>query len=55
MICVKISLVLQNSKPPNDNLSKNERKAFTELQFDTSNVVLSADKGKSTVILNCED
>ena len=27
-ICDKISLTLQNSKPPKDNLSKDERKAL---------------------------
>ena len=26
MICAKISLTLENSKPPKDNLSKDERK-----------------------------
>ena len=28
----KVSLTLQNSKPPKDNLSKDERKALKELQ-----------------------
>ena len=37
------------------NLSKNERKALKELQSDTSVVILPADKGRSTVILNHED
>ena len=35
MICVKVSLVLQISIPPNDNLSNYERKVLKELQFDT--------------------
>ena len=30
-ICTKISLTLQNSKPPKDSLSKTERKALKEL------------------------
>ena len=34
MIRAKISHTLQNSKPPNDNLSKNEWKAFKH-KFDT--------------------
>ena len=51
----KISLTLQNSKPPKDNLSKDESKALKELQSDTSIVILPADKGRSTVILNRED
>ena len=54
-IRAKVSLTLQNSKPPKDNLSKDERKAFKELQSDTSIVILPADKGRSTVILNRED
>ena len=54
-ICAKVSLTLQNSKPPNDNLSKDERKALKELQSDTLIVILPADKGRSTVILNRED
>ena len=54
-IRVKISLTLQNSKPPKDNLSKNERKALKESQSDSSIVILLADKGRSTVILNRED
>ena len=37
-ICAKVSLTLQNSKPPKDNLSNEERKALKELQSDASNV-----------------
>ena len=33
-ICAKVSLTLQSSKPPNDNLSKDERKALKEVQSD---------------------
>ena len=55
MIRAKVSLTLQNSKPPKDNLFKDERKALKELQSDTSIVILPADKGRSTVILNHED
>ena len=36
-------------------MPKDERKALKELQSDTSIVILPADKGISTVILNCED
>ena len=52
-ICAKISLTLENSKPK-DNLSKDERKVLKELQSDTSFVILPAEKGRSTVSLNCE-
>ena len=51
----KVSLTFQNSKPFKDNMSKDERKALKELQSDASIVVLPADKGRSTVILNRED
>ena len=54
-IRAKVSLTLQNSKPPKDNLSKDERKALKELQSDTSIVILPAEKGRTTVILNRED
>ena len=55
MINAKVSLTLQNSKPPQDNLSKDECKALKELQFDTSIVILLADQGRSTIILNRKD
>ena len=54
-IRAKVSLTLQNSKPPKDYLSKDERRALKELQSDTSIVILPADKGRSTVVLNGED
>ena len=54
-IRVKVSLTLQNSKPPKNNLSRDERKALKELQSDTTIAILPADKGRSTVILNRED
>ena len=54
-IRTKVSLTLQNSKPPKDNLSKDEWKAVKELQSDTSIVILPADKGSFIVILNRED
>ena len=51
-IRAKVSLTLQNSKPPKDNLSNDERKALKELQSDKSIIILPVDKGRSTVILN---
>ena len=54
-ICPKISLTLQNPKPPTDNLSEDEHKALKELQFDTTVVILPDDKDRSTVNRNCED
>ena len=52
---LRAKITLQNSKPPKDNLSKNECKALKELQSDTSAVYLPADKGRSTVIVNRRD
>ena len=54
-IRAKVSRTLQNSKPPKDNLSKDEPKALKELQSDTSIVILPADKRRSTVILYRKD
>ena len=53
-IRTKIEPTLQNSKPLKDYLSNNECKASKELQPDTSIVILPADNGISTVILNHE-
>ena len=53
-IRTKIEPTLPNSKPLKDYLSNNERKALKELQPDTSIVILPADNGISTVILNRE-
>ena len=50
-----ISLALQNSMPPKDNLSKDERKALKKLQPDTLIAILPADQGRFSVILNRED
>ena len=36
-------------------MSKDEHKALKELQSDTSIVIVTADKGRSTVIFNRED
>ena len=40
MIHFKISLAHQISKPPNEDLSKDENKALKELQSDTSIAIL---------------
>ena len=54
-ILAKISLTLQNSQPPKDDLSKYERKALKELQSDISIVIVPADKGRFNVIFNREN
>jgi hypothetical protein len=47
----RISTAIQ-SVPANNNLTVNERKAINNLKNDTSIVILTADKGKSTVVMN---
>ena len=54
-ICAKVRLILQNSKPPKYNLSKDERKTLKKLHSDSSIVILPAEKGRSIAILNRED
>ena len=51
----KISLTVQNYKPPKENLSKDEHTALNELRSGASIVILTAEKGRYTVILNRED
>ena len=54
-IRAKVSLTLQQAKTPKDNLTINERRALKELKNDDSIMILPADKGRATVILNKED
>ena len=54
-IRAKVSLTLQNAKIPEDNLSKQERISLTKLQKDKSVMILPADKGRTTVILDKSD
>ena len=54
-IRAKVSLTLQNCKAPKENLCQDERKALKELQFDTSIVILSVDKGRSSIFFNGVD
>ena len=48
-IHAKIRFTFQHSKPPKNNLSKDECKALKEWQSDTSIIILPAEKGRSTV------
>ena len=52
MIRAKVSITLQNFKPPKNNLSSNEHKVSKVLQSDTSIVILPAGKGRSTIVFN---
>ena len=47
--------ILRRDKPPKDNLSKEQRKALKELRSLENEVILPADKGKATVMMNRED
>ena len=47
--------MLQKASPPEDNLSKNQRQALHSLKEDTEIIIIPADKGLATVILNKED
>ena len=50
--CVRL---LTNAKPPPSNISKGEREALRELSKNKSIIILPADKGRATVLLNRED
>ena len=54
-IRAEICTILTNSALPKDNISRKERKALTDLRKDNSIKILSADKGRATVILNNSD
>ena len=54
-IRAKVSLTLQNAKIPKDNLSKQERISLTKLKKDETVMILPADKGRTTVILDKDD
>ena len=47
--------VLRNAKPPRSNISREERKALVDLKKEESVLILPADKGKATVIMEVSD
>ena len=47
--------IVRKSKPPRSNISKEEREAIRSLAKDDSVVILPADKGRTTVILDKQD
>ncbi|XP_054718556.1 uncharacterized protein LOC129227956 [Uloborus diversus] len=49
------SRILHKAKPPRSNVSNAERKAIKSLNEDKSIVILPADKGNATTVLNTED
>ena len=51
----KVTVCLNNAKVPNSNLNKDERQAIKTLGNDDSILILPADKGRCTVVLNKTD
>ncbi|XP_062849575.1 uncharacterized protein LOC134311850 [Trichomycterus rosablanca] len=49
---MKVSACLSNAKPPPSNISRDERYALTTLSKDNNIIILPADKGRCTVLLN---
>ena len=47
--------LLRNVKPPKPNITKDERKAIQELKKEESILILPADKGKATVIIDASE
>ena len=54
-IRAKTSLILQKAKLPKKNLPTEQKKALHSLREDNSIIILPADRGRSTVILNKQD
>ena len=48
----KVRQALEKPKPPKPNISKTERKAFKSLQDDNRIIILPADKGNATVVMD---
>ncbi|XP_072021516.1 uncharacterized protein [Amphiura filiformis] len=51
----KVASTLRSSKPPKSNVSIHERKAINVLKTEDSIVILPADKGKATVVLDKQE
>ena len=52
LLRAEIAGTLKNAKPPKSNLDKGERRALKSLQKEKSILILPADKGKATVVVN---
>ena len=53
--CSKVARVLKTARPPRRNIDKEEEQALKELKEDKDIVILKADKGNCTVIMNRSD
>ena len=51
----KVASVLKSSKPPCQNVTKEERKAIKDLKKADDIIILPADKGKATVVLDKDE
>ena len=51
----KITQILKRASPPPDNLTPQERKAISELKSCDDIIILEADKGNYTVVMNKSD
>ena len=51
----KVSEVLKSAKPPQRNITQEEEEALKKLKQDYSIVILKADKGNSTVVMNAHE
>ena len=51
----KVSEVLKSAKPPQRNITQEEEEALKELKQDENIIILKADKGNSTVVMNAQE
>ena len=51
----KVSKVLKSAKPPQRNITQEEKEALKELKQDKNIVILKADKGNSTVVMKAQE
>ena len=51
----KVSEVLKSAKPSQRNITQEEEEALEELKQDENIVILKADKGNSTVVMNSQE
>ncbi|XP_072401183.1 uncharacterized protein [Diabrotica undecimpunctata] len=50
-----VSQILRTAKPPKRNLTREEKEALRDLQKNKEIIVLPADKGNATVVMNIDD
>lgn len=51
----EVSKILQRAKPPKPNIDKRMKRALADLRKDDTIVILKADKGNATVVMNREE